>query len=451
MKNIILLLILGLFAQNGFSQNELPCVPGNPTVIGGYPPNVTTLTPPTNPKNPKPTPVYPNDRLVYWIHRLGGNIDSWARVGQATQYQSPGQQVPGYPARKVTSLQMTYSQFSFSGAASSLHNMIMAQGDPASQANNITDKSINFIVAHSQGGLAARATDKMYDELGNQVERRFGGIVTFGTPHGGAMIINNKDQFEIFASEACSALLSGPLEDAIQANPVVDFFVPNESFQSIKDGLCSFMGEHVAPIAFKDQFQDITEDYKIGAAPIGELNSHSSSIPHVAFYGVEEEPVLYRVMYNLKVKTPNNFEPFKADDDQVLVDKFNELLNKYTSKYETYSAQLDLLESLGMPCGPVDWILNFNNCQQYDPVYWKTLRKKDKWFEGVYWLNHSNAKFKHITGADQSHWVTTNTCTCNGSSFPTNQPSCPPGCTMTGSTSYWQTEEHPSDGVILAE
>ncbi len=120
------MLLLGLFAQSGFSQDGLPCVPGNPTVIGIYPPIVTTLTPPTNPKNPKPTPVYPNDRLVYWIHGLGGNIDSWAKVAQATQYQSPGQQVSSYPARKITSLQMTYSQFSLSGAASTLHNMIMA-------------------------------------------------------------------------------------------------------------------------------------------------------------------------------------------------------------------------------------------------------------------------------------------------------------------------------------
>jgi pimeloyl-ACP methyl ester carboxylesterase len=451
MKHYIFLSMMLLFVYTGYSQDQLPCPNGNNAVIGHNPPTTHAFTPPTNPKNPTPTPELPNDRLIYWIHGLGGNGDSWAKVAQATQYQSPSQQVPGYPARKVTSLPLTYSQFSLSGAASSLHNMIMTQGDPASIANNITDRTDNFIIAHSQGGIVSRATDMMYDQLGPQIERRFGGIVTFGSPHAGAKILNNKDQFGAFSEDGCNALISGPLEDSIQNLGIVSFFISGQTFHSLKEGFCNFLADQVAPIMFQDQFQDITEDYKVGAVPIAELNTHTSTIPHVAFYGIEEEPVLYRTMYNLKVKKPNSYDHFKADDDQYLVTKFDSLFNEYNAKYEAYAQLVTHFENEGMPCDAMEWILHLNKCTVMDPAYWHFLRRRDMWALGVHWLRNANKTYKTIIGADQSHWVTTYTCTCNGSSFPTNQPSCPPGCTRTNAVSYWLTEEYQSDGVILVE
>ena len=451
MKQLFTLIYLCLCAGYGFGQDLPSCPSGTLSTIGQNPPVKSTLNLPTNPKHLREQPPFSSDRIIYWIHGLGGDTDSWARAAQATQYQPPGQQVPGYPARRVTSLPLSYSQFSLSGAASTLHNMLVMQGDPVCTANGITDKTINFIIAHSQGGIVSRATDKMYDDLGMQAERRFGGIVTFGTPHAGAMILNNKDQFGLFADEACSALIAGPLEDSIQNNPIVDFFVSNESFQSIKDGLCQIMGEQIAPIMFKGQFREITDDYKVGAAALAELNSHNADIPRVAFYGVEEEPVFYRTIYSLKVKTPNSFPTFSADPDDELVDRFNNLLNKYRSKYEQYQSMVTLLESLGLPCSPFDWVTRFEFCSEWDATYWKLFRRKNEWRKGVYWLQNSNSKYKAIIGADRSHWVNTYQCSCNGSNFPSSQPSCPPGCTLTGVSSFWQTEELPSDGVVLAE
>lgn len=449
MKRFLLYIMAWLIATCAGAQE--PLCPSGPTTTATTSPAIQhPVVEPRNPEDPQPVPQFPNDRLIFWIHGLGGNIDSWARAAQATQYQAPGQEIPGYPARKVTSLPLSYSEFSLSGAASTLHNMLMAQGDPACVANHITDKTTNFIIAHSQGGIVSRATDQMYDELGDQIERRFGGIVTFGTAHAGALVINNKDQFGPFAAEACSSLIAGPLEDAIQNIPILDFFVNNETFQNIANGLCQFMGEYVAPIALRDQLHELTEDYKVGAAPLAELNAHNSGIPRVAFYGVEEEPVFYRTMYSLKVKSPNEFGPFQADNDQPLVDHFNQLLNEYQGKYETYLNQLYALEAMGMPCDPLEWIGMLGICTQYDATYWKTLRKKDAWLKGYLWLKDSNTKFKTITGASQGHWVNTYQCSCNGYSFPTSQPSCPPGCSLSGVNSYWKPEEYANDGIILA-
>ena len=346
---------------------------------------------------------------------------------------------------------LTYSQFSLSGAASTLHNMLVTSGDPACNANQITDKTINFIIAHSQGGIVSRSTDKMYDDLGMQGDRRFGGIVTFGSPHGGAEILNNKDQFNPFAVEACKALSEGPEQDGIQHNPVVDFFVPNETFDGIRGKLCNILGNDLAPIMMKDQFQEITEDYKVGAAALAELNGHNSSIPRVALYGTETEPVFYRQVYSLRVKTPNQFPHFEADSDQELVDNYNKLLNKYKAKYELYKARVEYLETQGLPCGPLKWICCAAFCTIWDTEYWQKKAKRDKWKLGVDWLTSSNNKYKTIIGAIKTQWVNSYQCNCNGFSFPTSQPSCPQGCTLSSTGGFWQVTDKPSDGVALAE
>jgi hypothetical protein len=450
MKKIILGFTFGFVISTCFSQ-ENQCPSHNATSIGQLPIITENPTQPNNPKNPRPRPPQSNDRLVFWIHGLGGNLDSWAKVAQATQYQAPGQSVSGYQHRKITSIPLTYSQFSLSGAASTLHNTLVSSGDAACLANGITDKSINFIIAHSQGGIVSKATDKMYDDLNMESSRRFGGIVTFGSPHGGAQILNNKDQFTPFTDEACNALIAGPLEDGVQGNPAVDFFIPNEKFESIRNKLCNILANDITPIAFKDQFQEITEDYKVGAAALAELNGHNSSVPRVALYGVENEPVLYRTVYNLKIKSPNEFPHFMAHDDQSAVDKFNNLLNKYRGQYEIYKSRVEYLESQGFPCSPLQWICCSPMCSIWDTEYWQKKAKRDAWHDGVIWLTNSNNKYKTIIGAIESEWVDTYQCNCNGYSFPTSQPSCPSGCSLSNTGGYYKLTNKPNDGVVLAE
>ena len=451
MKKILIL--LGFITATCFGQEQgLPCLPsGDGSVISQPPPTILTFTPPNNPKNPRVKPPHPNDRLIFWIHGLGGTTGSWSRVAEATQYQAPGQTVPGYPARKVTSLPLTYSQFSLSGAASTLHNMLVTTGDPFCTSNNITDKSINFIVAHSQGGIVSRATDKMYDDLGMQADRRFGGIVTFGSPHGGARLLNNIGQFTQWADEACLALSAGPEHDAIQNNAVADFFIPNETFDGLRTKLCNILANDIAPIMFKDQFQPLSEDYKVGAAALAELNGQNTTIPHVALYGTEEEPVFYRTMYSMKTKTPNLFPIFEADSDQPLVDNFNIVLNKYKAKYEVNKARVEYLESVGLPCSAWQWICCSPYCAIWDTEYWQKKAKRDKWKQGVDWLSNSNNKFKAIIGATETTWVNNYQCNCNGYTFPTGVPSCPQGCTLSSTGSTLVVTQKDSDGVVLAE
>lgn len=458
MKYLPFILLAFWCVPNLFGQTTptSPCPGTNATLIttGG-----TTLdpTPPNDgrveERNP---PLFPGDRIVYWVHGLGGSPDSWARVGQATQYQAPGQQIGGYPARKVVSLFPGYFQFSFSGAASTLHNQLVSMGDPASNANGITDKTINFVVAHSQGGLVTRATDKMYADLGQEGERRFGGIVTFGSPHMGAQILNNKDMINQLGTEACKELGEALVVESAQQNALVDFIIPNEPLIQIKDRFCDVFGEFILPTVFKDQLQPITEDYKVGAAPLAELNSYSSPLPKVAFYGVEQEPVFYRVLYNLGVKKPNDFSTFQADDDSPMVTRYNQLLNKYKSEYEKNKARVNYLESVGLPCNAWQWIFATAYCAIWDTEYWQKVARRDAWLRGYNWLLQSNNKWKTVIGARVGTYVpqTVYRCKCGGFSFPTTDPSdCYADCELVpwGTTNVFQYVEKENDGVVLAQ
>lgn len=463
-------LLLGLLAGTALTA-QVPCPGLNSQAV--LPGNTTKLTTPTrnDPPSDIPAPNINNDRIIYWCHGLGGDASSWARVGGATQSQSIGQSIQGYPARRVVSLYPTYQQFSFSAAAGSLHNAMISQGDPVCAANGITDKTVNFIVAHSQGGLVARATDKMLHDDGLEAQRRFGGIVTFGTAHQGAMILNHEKMLLQLGEDGCKALTAGPLEDTLQQMPLLDILIPNQTLQQIKNGLCALATARVLPIMFQDQFQPITEDYQVGAAALANLNGYTSALPKVAFYGVEEEPVFYRLMYSLNVKTPNEFPPFQADPDQELVDKFSSLLAQYKARYEENKMFVESLEGMGLPCDWAEWLFTPQFCLDWDAIYWRKLALRNAWKQGYDWLLESNNQWKVIIGARIPHLVqgTAYECRCDtydgsmqllGSyTFPVTDPgecAANPGsgneCTPLSQPVFYTTfEEKENDGIVLAE
>lgn len=428
-------------------------------------------TPTANPVDPSPVPPGINERIIYWNHGLGGDKTSWVRAGAATQSQAIGQTVPGYPARKVVSLYPSYQQFSFSSAAADLHNQTINMGDPICAANQITDKTVNFLIGHSQGGLVGRATDKMIHDDGLEEQRRFGGMVTFGTSHQGAMILNNNASLLQMGEDACNNLAAGPIRERIVNNPILSFFVSNETFETLKNGFCNFAAEKILPIMYKDQSQPITEDYKVGAPALANLNGYDSELPKVAFYGVEEEPVFFRVMYSLSIKKPNEFLPFEANDDSELVNKYSQVLALYKSKYEEYKMHVEYWESLGFPCSLFEYATN-PNCLSFEDDYYDAINLRNAWKQGYDWLLEANNQWKVVIGARTAQVVQTDNVTCNCTvyntngtpaynfSFPaSNTQACSQAasdlsamCTWTSFPTY-QTliTEKESDGVVLAE
>lgn len=452
-----LFLTFAAFLLLNFSYGQsIECPPLGTSVIGQTS-TVETLNPPKNPNPTRPTPEILDRRLVFFVHGLNGTKSAWEHAANSTAYQAPGQEVPGYSPRKVKSLLMTYNQFSLSGAAQQLHAALVAQGDGFCNEYRITDKSINFIIAHSQGGIVSRATDQMYEVLGEESSRRFGGIVTFGTPHQGAQIINNKDQIAPFMDEIISELKAGPELEALDDRPLLNFFVPNQVVTSVADKLKEVVGNYIVPKIIDHAFPTITEDYKVGAVPLAELNGYNSTIPKVAFFGVESDPVFYKAAYSFYVKQPNEFPPFQADNDMELVNKFGNMLGTYTGKYETYNAFLEELESWGLPFSFGQCVFMPAFCAIWNPVYYNVRARRDGYKRGVIFLENSNDKYKAIIGAiETSTYTTTGSTGCVtpfGSTFPPQGGSCPPGTTMvnTPPQTYTLTVHKENDGTVIAE
>jgi len=104
---------------------------------------------------PSDTSSFEGDRLIFWVHGLGGNDFSWdaASAPIANNY-------------KVTSLLngVDYSAYDLSNAGQVLQTTIDGLAETYGELNNIEDPAnTNFIIAHSQGGLVSRAAYKRYD------------------------------------------------------------------------------------------------------------------------------------------------------------------------------------------------------------------------------------------------------------------------------------------------
>ena len=412
-----------------------------------------------------------NDRVVFWLHGLGGDNAAFTKAAFATTHNSPNQPV-GYPARKAYSVQLGYESQSYNlaTAAGYIETKVRAE-DNATFSNGLTNFSNNFIIAHSQGGLVARRLDMLYAQ-NPSLGRRINGIVTFGTPHQGAKILDNVNKFGDFITSGCTELTAGPISELIESNFLLDLVTSGTQVSQVVAPLCSLFGG-VAPLQFNDFTAPITNDYKPSDPTIlNQLNSFPSTIPKVGFYGIEDkETQAWRVMYNVVDKKPNEFPAFTADQDDKLVNTVN--MNK--QKYAAKQAEWDYVyfASLNFKC--VDWWEWFffpTWCWGINQDIDDANNNRLAWKRGVDWWTGANDRFRVITGALET--ITTQIqvpeCNCSAYDYDGNEVSswtafgdangCPTdlgwltSCYLNGNivtTNEFTTVENPGDGIVLRE
>jgi pimeloyl-ACP methyl ester carboxylesterase len=188
MKSFITPLIVALIllcslvnGQNTFTQ------------ISHYTPDEPDTSLPMPPITTLDTNEY---KLVYWIHGIGGNVDSWNRTREATEDQT-GHPIVGYPERKTIGLTVDYSNqqtLTMIGLSRWVNN-----NQIKSFINNngldTVDHDRSFAITHSMGGIVARGMRHNHLNMTLPVDSmKFGGMATFGAPHGGAQIINSIQQ-----------------------------------------------------------------------------------------------------------------------------------------------------------------------------------------------------------------------------------------------------------------
>lgn len=424
-QTIILILVsVNLFGQQSNSNcpsDELQRIFNNPT-------DRILMADPGGPINPTLSggdgQAAPEDRMIFWMHGVGGNSNSWTRAATASE-----EGAPGFAARKIQSIRMDYSNeiYNIEGAGNKMKNDIRQ----LTKLDDPDKKRLNYIIAHSQGGIVSRQMDKFFDNPNDEMDRGYGGIVTFNTPHSGAQLVNNieGDVLKEITDETCDALASGPIAEKIDTirdlsnikflGGIIKFNVIdniNNKFP-IKEFLvsefCEFMSDVLPPYVMSQVIQSngITNDYAVGAPKMIELANHNNPDVHkIAFwtsgngskFNVLNDYLIWRTVHYL-INSPNAEEYFDAHQEQEAVDTAQANAGKYFGKAMYWST---LSQNSYEACTYfMKKYIKTNNLiykKLATKEFFKYINYKeiaDSYAEGVEWWTTINDKYKVLIGA----------------------------------------------------
>lgn len=416
-------------------------------------------------------PSGPGDRFIYWIHGLGGSESSWVMAATATQTGVIKNGVTIFPARQaesVTQIKYDESVSSFAIAEFTLHEIIHGKRQGISQ----TIRAADFIIAHSQGGLVSRYLDKDLNttNTGN-FYRDFGGIVTFGTPHGGAAIINSAQNdinppIAKFFEDACNAMTAGPIAEGIGNSWIVRLFKLQKKASEFRQTMCENAG--VFGNTFARMYTGkLGVEYKTNAIAILSLKAYPTPTPSVCFYGIKaKEGLAFDILYSYSMQGANNYPNFEAQKSTAdAKTEANNTMNEYKSKAE----QVHPFRDWKIVYFPLPDIIYFWN---YKKLYY------DQYMQGVNFIKNADERWQDIIGARTVSYIIDYDVVCvnpndiNGNDATTNSPYLSNKYNISVDNTSSETPENPcilpevpiyitrivknvtykeSDGIVLAE
>lgn len=406
----------------------MPCdsLPGDVIISAPDSPIVGITIPPSdtgtaNPGTPEPELGIIPRKNIYWLHGLNGSVDSWHIAAMATMYGVKDPNNPSvyiFPPWDANSWNIanignqTYSEdYGIVDAANQVAFMIKTK-----IPNEVrTDK--DFIIAHSQGGIVARQylVDQIKDPMlyPNYVH----GLVTFGTPHWGAAIINNSRQdmnnhMLPFLNDACEKLSKATVKNKIKNSFFTNLVLSNSGhLNTLITSACDGLSNTIIPLAFDNYYKRTTLDYAEHANfmenPINGLEKQILNVPVVQFYGVETEPVLWRTLNSIQHigedQLTNSEIPFGYDNDDILPQKVNALSADFLATFESDKENADHFHKLfhGGCLNPFNWgglpLLAHTavSCAIYSYLQEKTFNESASNNNDAYeWLMNANDVYK---------------------------------------------------------
>lgn len=337
-------------------------------------------------------PVLTGDRSVVWVHGLGGHGDYTATDATNSWITASSESELNY---QLQSRRPDYSDTDLDYAALQLRTIM----------EDYTLSVDPYIIAHSQGGIVSRQMDKLIEE--NGWERTVQGVVTFGTPHQGAMILNNRDDLQQLLLSMCNAMIQGPALEWISESTFLSLLNMFIGVDDEFDEACSLLVEDFLPFVFDldAYYAGVTEGYYVGSPELDELNDYDPGIPYVAFWGEETDPVMWNTLVHvLPGREPNSelYGAFGANNDTYLTDNFNVLKDHYNTMYLT---NLELSGTWG------DFFKDFF-FSLFPGDYISTYDKAMAWKAGRDWLLDANSEWEIIIGAREYVWDETTSCLC---------------------------------------
>lgn len=372
--------------------------------------------------------VISDNRMIYWVHGMNGDEGSWSRASSATHLQVPGLD---YPARQANKLEVAYTENQFSLHDAASHVDTKLQSDIGSHYEE--DRSI--LIAHSQGGLVARYLDLFYTD--GSLPRKVGGMAFFGTPHLGATGLEDAQNLaEQFMSKAASDLSAYTIVSLTSGNPnpIIRLVGDYLNIDSWVVGIVESVSTDVGGILFNSQVSGIVPEIIEESESLTLLNTATTDIPMIPYYGVFNE---YETMVDgapLRVETiwstmqylltSPNFKPtFTATDFEFeLQQTMNGVRSTYVAAAATEQAIADEISNtscLGTAAGGAFFGGNplfggligagifgsifLNECQQTQQSnIAAALQRRNAALRGARWFDTVNDQYKVVIGARES-------------------------------------------------
>jgi hypothetical protein len=400
-------------------------------------------------------PMMDDDRLIIWVHGLSGT----GETVPATEWEDISWYVASSEIydKYVCNYELpSYGAYSLEFAANQLKNQF--------ELDYTTADENSIVIGHSQGGLVLRTLDKLYSEEYIDDDRPFGGLVTFGTAHQGANILNNRDMIEQLVLDACHDLTIGYLTETNETSLLLDALDGILKPYELLDTVCDFFVSEGIPLVFDDFFDPLTDEYTVGAPEIEELNTYVPNIPYVVFYGIEDDPLIWNTLVHLTQGHSVNLDypVWGANNDSSLTADMLEKLFDYLTNYLIWDINSDYWD--GFYDDKWDWLLA-------PPIslvetWFDAIEASDiaeAYYQGYRWFLEANPTWRVIIGAD-AYVMDDCTCVCEYEDYPYyevnyyDNPDCgacddiageDPDYCWNAVDFHYETKE--SDGVVLVE
>lgn len=407
MKKIIIFSSLILLTQWAFSQGVIaPACPTDKTLS-----EITILETVVPPIPPPPPPANPPEvdtttRLVWWVHGLNGDAGSWGPAMEGV-----------YDSFKVQNVALEFSSTlsdAIRSAADSMNSQLTTIGNSLSSEYDVNNA---VIIGHSLGGIVSRLAEQ------NEADalHKYGAIVTFGTPHDGAMIMRNFGDVLRMVSDGCRHLGNTGLSFLALAAPIVDIIADKKGREQV-DKLCEIKADGSGALTkFLGTFSSsaYTPQMILQLAYQSNLirqmneNGHPGMENNIAFHSKEDGPEFYRLMYHL-INAPSKFPKWQANYDEGILEIAENLLKPGIALLAAaVESRITIMETSGLDCDSWwEWVNP--TCIISRPIYLGLRKDRTTLNDAKNWLHNVPETWKDIIGGQRvtQQVVTHYNCSC---------------------------------------
>lgn len=335
-------------------------------------------------------------RGIGFIHGLGGSSAGWylQRSYTDTGYATPSYTVDytGYENNMLdVALQMNDNwQSSFDAGINQAHPNRCRLSD--------------YAIAHSQGGFAARFLDRQWDvnTSGTYGTRKFYGLVTFGTPNGGAPVALTKDQHFDFVQSVVSTVILDKDGILLDLTNKFGFLFGNSVFELLNQ-LDSVNKRELAPLMLADVHANTVEEMRPDNQTFLDIDAHDSKLRRVVFYGIEDAPECWRLMDNIVTQAAEDYPIWGAQPDTAMMNKMERIRADHESsilenkkKIKAYGV-LNALYAYNFPVlFSLSSVANVNLVK--NKINYLNTENKHRQ-QNVDFLNNANTQWRYLIGS----------------------------------------------------